>query len=160
MSRVIKAADPGNVSAVHAIDGLARNVYGNGAVLPQGFAMMWGDRSDRHLLQAGFDLGQHYNAGSGQMAWTSRALFKDNATVNDFYIGQLVSTLGYSSPEQFHPVEVLLETEQGWVPQRNKVDLTPFEGDSSCTAVGNSTPSIVNYRVDAAAKSGKPSMAR
>lgn len=144
----IKAADPGNVSAVHAIDGLARNVYGGGAVLPQGFAMMWGDRSDRHVLQAGFDLGQHYAAGTGQMAWTTRALFKDNAVVNDFYIGQLVSTLSYSAPEQFHPAEVLLETADGWVPQRNKVDLTPFDGDSSCTAVGNSTPSLLSYRVD------------
>lgn len=144
----IKAADPGNVSAVHAIDGLARNVYGNGAVLPQGFAMMWGDHSDRHVLQAGFDLGQHYAAGSGQMAWTSRSLFKDNAVVNDFYIGQLVSTLSYSAPEQFHPAEVLVETANGWTPQANKVALTPFDGDSSCTAVGNSTPTLRNYRVD------------
>jgi hypothetical protein len=144
----IKAADPGNVSAVHAIDGLARSPYGAGAVLPQGFAMMWGDHSDRHVLQAGFDLGQHYAAGSGQMGWTSRALFKDNAVVNDFYIGQLVSTMSYSSPEQFHPAEVLLATGDGWVPQANKVSLTPFDGDSSCTAVGNSAPSLVNYRVD------------
>jgi hypothetical protein len=88
----IKAADPGNVSAVHAIDGLARNVYGAGAVLPQGFAMMWGDQSDRHVLQAGFDIGQHYSSGTSQMSWTARALFKDNAVVNDFYIVQLVST--------------------------------------------------------------------
>jgi hypothetical protein len=144
----IKAADPGNVSAVHAIDGLARNVYGAGAVLPQGFAMMWGDQSDRHVLQAGFDMGQHYSSGSGQMSWTARALFKDNAVVNDFYIGQLVSTMSYSAPEQFHPAEVLLETANGWVPQRNKVDLTPFDGDSSCQAVGNSTPSLLSYRVD------------
>lgn len=144
----LKAADPGNVSAVHAIEGSARNVYGAGAVLPQGFAMMWGDQSDRHVLQAGFDLGQHFSSGSGQMSWTTRGLFKDNAVVNDFYIGQLVSTMSYSAPEQFHPAEVLLETGDGWVPQRNKVDLTPFDGDSDCTAVGHSTPSLLSYRVD------------
>lgn len=144
----IKAADPGNVSAVHAIDGLARNVYGAGAVLPQGFAMMWGDQSDRHVLQAGFDLGQHYTAGTGQMGWTTRGLFKDNDVVNDFYIGQLVSTMSYSAPEQYHPAEVLLETDGGWVPRQNKVDLTPFAGSSSCSAVGDSTPSLVSYRVD------------
>jgi len=144
----IKATDPGNSTALHAIDGLARNVYGGGVVLPQGFAMMWGGRSDRHVLQAGFDLGQHYAAGYGQMAWTSRALFKDNAAANDFYAGQLVSTMTYSSPERFHPAEVSRETSQGWVPQWNKVDLTPFSGSSSCSAVGPSTPSVTQYRVD------------
>lgn len=145
----IKASDPGNNSALHAIDGLARNFYGNGVVLPQGFAMMWGDRkSDKHLLQAGFDLGQHYAAGSGQMAWTSRALFKDNGDATDFYAGELVSTLSYSSPDWFHPAEVSLATPQGFVPQANGVKLTPFEGDDSCSAVGNSSPSVGQYRVD------------
>lgn len=144
----IKATDPGNSSALHSIDGLTRNVYGNGVVLPQGFAMMWGDHTDRHVLQAGFDLGQHYTAGNGQMGWTSRALFKDNDAAHDFYVGQLVSTMSYSSPETFHPAEVMLETPAGFEPQKNGVELTPFDGDTSCTAVGNSTPAIAHYRVD------------
>lgn len=144
----INAADPGNASALHAIDGMARTIYGNGVVLPQGFAVMWGDTTDRHVLQAGFDLGQRYSAGSGQMAWTSRALFKDNGVASDYYVGELVSTMSYSSPEWYHPTEVTLVTPQGSTPQANGVKLTPFQGDDSCTAVGNSTPSIREYRID------------
>jgi len=70
----VRHSDPGNSSALHTIDGVARNIYGPGVVLPQGFAVMWGDRGDRHVLQAGFDLGQRYSSGSGQMAWTPRML--------------------------------------------------------------------------------------
>lgn len=144
----IQASEPGNSSALHQIDGLTRNIYGNGVILPQGFAMMWADHTDRHVLQAGFDLGQHYTAGNGQMGWTSRALFKDNDAAHDFYVGQLVSTMSYSSPETFHPAEVSLETQNGFVPRQNSVKLTPYAGDPSCATVGHSTPAVEHYRVD------------
>jgi hypothetical protein len=109
---------------------------------------MWDNSGDKHLLQAGFDLGQHYPSDTGQMGWTSRTLFKDNAAANDYYAAEIVSTMTYSGPQQFHPAEVLLETPQGLEPRTNSVALTPFNGDSSCTAVGNSTPTIQNFRVD------------
>jgi hypothetical protein len=144
----LRAADPGNASAVHQIDGSARNIYGSGVVLPQGFALMWDNSGDKHLLQAGFDLGKHYASGTSQMAWTSRTLFKDNATAADYYAAEIVSTMTYSSPQWFHPEEVLLETPQGLQPKSNNVALTPFNGESNCTAVGNSTPTIQNFRVD------------
>ncbi|HKU38523.1 MAG TPA: hypothetical protein VJR89_10260 [Polyangiales bacterium] len=145
----VRRADPGNSTSLHTIDGAARNIYGPGVVLPQGFAMMWDDRGDRHLLQAGFDLGKLYASGSGQMAWTTRTLLKDNAPSNDYYAAELVSTLTYNGPQWYHPAEVSLQTDAGaYEPRRNAVDLTPFAGDTSCTAVGYSTPRVQNYRVD------------
>jgi hypothetical protein len=144
----VRPSDPGNSTALHSIDGSARNVYGDGVVLPQGFAMMWDDHGDRHVLQAGFDLGQHYASGSGQMAWTSRALLKDNDAANDYYAAELVSTMTYSSPQWFHPEEVSLETSQGYESRSNQVSLTPLASDSYCTAVGDSTPRVAHYRID------------
>ncbi|HKP61779.1 MAG TPA: hypothetical protein VJV78_33845 [Polyangiales bacterium] len=144
----IRPTDPGNSTALHTIDGWARNVYGAGVVLPQGFAMMWDDHGDRHVLQAGFDLGKHYASGTGQMAWTSRALFKDNDSSNDYYAAELVSTMTYSSPEWYHPSEVSVETAQGFEPRNNAVSLTPMASESFCTAVGDSTPRVAHYRID------------
>lgn len=144
----IRPTDPGNSTALHSIAGAARNSYGSGVVLPQGFAMLWDDHGDRHVLQAGFDLGQHYASGTGEMAWTSRALFKDNDAANDYYAAELVSTMTYSSPQSYHPVEVSLETPQGFTSRSNSVSLTPMASDSFCTAVGDSTPTVQHYRID------------
>jgi hypothetical protein len=144
----IRPSDPGNSTALHLIAGSARNSYGEGVVLPQGFAMMWDDHGDRHVFQAGFDYGQHYSSGTGEMAWTSRALFKDNGDNNDYYAAELVSTLTYSSPQSYHPQEVLFETPSGFQSRANAVSLTPLASDSFCTAVGDSAPTVQHYRID------------
>ncbi|HET6335244.1 MAG TPA: hypothetical protein VFG30_18595 [Polyangiales bacterium] len=144
----IRPSDPGNSTALHLISGAARNSYGSGVVLPQGFAMMWDDHGDRHVIQTGFDYGQHYSSGTGEMAWTSRALFKDNGDNNDYYAAELVSTMTYSSPQQYHPVEVSVQTPQGFKTRTNSVSLTPMASDSFCTAVGDSTPTVQQFRID------------
>jgi hypothetical protein len=144
----MRPADPGNSTALHAINGGARTVYGPGVVLPQGFAVMWNDSGDKHVLQAGFDLGQRYSAGTSQMGWTSRVLLKDNDAANDFYAGELVSTMTYASPDSYHPTSVYLQTAQGYEARTNGVSLTPMSSESFCTAVGNSTPTVQHYRID------------
>ena len=143
----VRPSDPGNSTALHTIAARANNPYGSAAVLPQGFAMMWDDHGDKHVLQAGFDLGTHYTSGQGEIAWTSRTLFKDNGAANDYYAGELVSTLSYASPEQYRPSEVSLETSQGFKPRSNAVELTPLASVSNCTAVGDSTREQ-HYRID------------
>ena len=143
----VRPSDPGNSTALHAISGSAQNPYGSGAVLPQGFALLWAGSDDRHLLQAGFDLGAHFPSATGEMAWTSRALFKDNDASHDYYAGELISTLTYRSPEQLHPTQVWQQTPQGWKAQNNAVSLTPEASESFCTVIGDSTREE-HYKVD------------
>ena len=133
------SSDPGNHTALRALPGSAFHGYGPGVVLPQGFALMWAG-GDQHIIQAGFDYGSHFRSAEGQIAWTSRTILKDNDERDDYYGAELVSVLGYASPQPWHPAVVLRETPTGgWSPVNNTVSLTPQASSWFCTGIGNPT---------------------
>lgn len=129
-------SDPGNDSALRTLSGSAPNPYGPGVVLPEGFAMVLGD-ADHHLLQIGLDYGQHTSFEAGKITWDSRTLIKDNDTRRDYFAGEVVATLSYSSPQSWHPESVLREGYKGWENVTNRVGLKPRSSESFCGAVGD-----------------------
>lgn len=137
--RQYDGSDPGNDTALRNLYGSSNNVYGQGVVLPQGFALLWTGDSDRHLLQAGFDFGVPAKTVDNRLSWTSRTLFKDNDQRHDYMGAELATVLSYSSPQMLHPQTVMHETRNGWVPVTNEVSLTPQDQVSFCTAVGDPT---------------------
>jgi hypothetical protein len=128
-------SDPGNQTALRDLPGSAPHPYGPGVVLPQGFAMVLGD-TDHHLLQIGLDYGQHTSLQPGKIEWNSRTLLKDNDQRRDYFAGELVSVLSYSSSQSWHPESVQRETVKGWESVTNRVALTPQSSVSFCRAVG------------------------
>jgi hypothetical protein len=140
-------SDPGNDTAERNLNASSTNSYGQGAVLPQGFALMWTGDSDRHLLQAGFDFGAPIKTVDNGLSWTSRTLLKDNDQRNDYMGAELVSVLSYASPQMLHPPTVMHETRNGWVAVTNEVSLTPQDQVSFCTAVGDPT-GAENYKIE------------
>jgi hypothetical protein len=139
------SSDPGNDSALRSMTGAANNPYGPGVVLPQGFAMIF-DGDDHHLLQVGLDYGQHATVEPGKIQWRSRTVLKDDDARRDYFAGELVSVLSYSSPQSWHPASVLRQTANGWQVVQNEVSLAPQASDSFCSAVGDPTHAQ-NYKI-------------
>jgi hypothetical protein len=140
------AADPGNDGAVRFLSGSTNNPYGPGVVLPQGFAMLFSG-PDHHLLQVGLDYGQHYTLPGGFIAWDSRTLLKDNDKQRDYYAGELVATLSYSSPQSWHPESVQRKSVYGWESQPNAVGLLPYGSTSFCSGLGDSSR-VEEYKIE------------
>jgi hypothetical protein len=137
--RQVGGSDPGNDTALRDLYGSSNNVYGQGVVLPQGFALLWTGNSDRHLLQTGFDFGVPAKTVDNRLSWTSRTLLKDNDQRNDYMAAELATVLSYSSPQMLHPQTVMHETRRGWEPVTNEVSLAPQDQVSFCTAIGDPT---------------------
>ncbi len=116
------------------IPGFLQNAAWSGldevALLPRGFALMYTDQDDRHLLQATFkdDSGDVYveggkiygfgevgatqsQAGNGFVSWESTGLLKDNDTRHDQLLLDLVSGLGGQDVGLISPPFTLLPQE-------------------------------------------------
>jgi hypothetical protein len=140
-------SDPGNSTALRNLNGSATNAYGPGVVLPQGFALMWGGDSDRHLFQTGFDFGNPVKTVDGGLAWTSRTLLKDDDQRHDYCGADLVSVLSYACPQMLHPETVSRQTTSGWQSATNSVSLAPQDPISFCTGVGDPTGEA-HYKIE------------
>ncbi|HEY6878334.1 MAG TPA: hypothetical protein VI299_09950, partial [Polyangiales bacterium] len=79
--------------------------------------------------------------------WTARTLLKDNDKRRDYYAGQLVSIMSYSSPQSWHPESVLRESYKGWEPVTNRVSLKPQSSVSFCGAIGD-TRYTEKYKIE------------
>ncbi|NJD36506.1 MAG: hypothetical protein FIA96_17060 [Betaproteobacteria bacterium] len=139
-------SDPGNDTALRELPGFSDNAYGQGVVLPQGFAQLWTTDGDHHLLQSGFDLGTP-TVVNNDLSWTSRTLLKDNDQRRDYMGAELVTVLSYESPKMLHPQTVMVESPNGWVPATNEVPLAPQDSSWFCTGIGNPTGEA-HYRID------------
>jgi hypothetical protein len=65
----------------------------------------------------------------------------------DYYAGELVSILSYSSPQSWHPKAVYRETALGsWESVQNAVSLQPEAPASYCSAYGDTTHVGMNAR--------------
>lgn len=140
-------SDGGNDTALRVLPGFTNNVYGQGVVLPQGFALMWTGDTDHHLYQAGLDLGTPVKTVDNGLSWSSRTLFKDNDRRRDYVGAELVSVLSYASPQMLHPQRVMRATQNGWVEVQNDVSLAPADSVSFCTGIGDPTGEA-QFRID------------
>ena len=120
-----EGSDPDNDTARRPLPATVQ-VSDPRAVLPRAFGFVWGDATDHHLLQAGFDLGTPVPSGA-TISWTSRTLWKDNNDRRDYYGSAIVSVLSGPSVTMWHPATVLRRSSStsGWQLVPNAVPLTP-----------------------------------
>ena len=99
--------------------------YGPRAVLPRGFAQVWG-HSDHHVFQIGFNRDLPTMAGS-DITWNTKMILKDKGQGYFYHGAELVTILSGKSVEMWQPRTVLHWTGADWVDEPTELNLRPAE---------------------------------